>query len=313
MIEVCREAGLAGNCLVTIAIGSQYEKEWRKFAAPSWLDYCNKHDLGLYVVVDDLIDQNHPKWKKATWQKLLIGAHMGRLFPQINNVCYLDTDILINSAAPSIFDYYDSQSYGLVSQINNLPMSLELVMRQYVFLRHNYYSKKYPLDSVVFMPVPDQYEYSGLTPLNDSACAGLILFNVDRCASQMELWFEKYDRKTASITDGDQTHLNWEMINSGKVQWLPYEFQALWVYEMAWKYSFLYTKHQKNTALIKDCIEACLFSNYFLHFAGSWHESDMWLINDVFTNDTVLRMNNDFQKYRKQLLTGAPAGMVKPE
>ena len=78
MIEVCREAGVAGNCLVTIAIGSQYENEWRKFAAPSWLNYCNKHDLGLFVVVDDLIDQNHPKWKKATWQKLLIGAHMGR-------------------------------------------------------------------------------------------------------------------------------------------------------------------------------------------------------------------------------------------
>ena len=56
MIEVCREAGVAGNCLVTIAIGSQYANEWRKYAAPSWLNYCNKHDLGLYVVVDDLID-----------------------------------------------------------------------------------------------------------------------------------------------------------------------------------------------------------------------------------------------------------------
>ena len=58
----------------------------------------------------------------------------------------------------------------------------------------------------------------GLTPLNDGACAGLILFNVGRCARQMELWFEKYDRKTSSVTDGDQTHLNWEMINSGNVQ-----------------------------------------------------------------------------------------------
>ena len=71
-------------------------------------------------------------------------------------------------------------------------------------------------------------------------------------------------------------------------------------------------KHQKNTALIKDCIEACLFP-IILHFAGSWYESDMWLVDDLFVDDTVLRMNHDFQKYRKQLLTGAPAGMVKPK
>jgi len=312
MIEVYRPNGCSGNCLVTIAIGDVYKSEWKTHALPGWLKYCDRHDLGLFVVTADLIAKEHPKWKKPTWQKLLLGQALKAEGTGAENVCYLDTDILINPMAPNIFDHYDGRSYGLVSQIKNLPMPLDLVMRQYVFLRHNFYDRGYPLDSVVFMPLAQQYEYSGLAAVDDSACAGLILFNVAELADEMEGWFQKYDKQTASVTDGDQTHLNWEMISSGRVQWLPYEFQALWVYEMAWKYPFLYTTHQSNKALIRECIEASLFSNYFLHFAGSWHESDMWLVGDIMADPNVIKTHADFQDYMKQPLTGEPKGLIKP-
>ena len=312
MIEVYNQPGVSGNCLVTIAIGNKYKSDWEKHALPGWLRYCEKHCLGLFAITEHLVSKEHPNWKKATWQKLLLAKGLRSLELGIKNACYLDTDILINPAAPNIFDVYDGVSYGLVSQIKNLPMPLDLVMRQYVFLRHNYYSKSYPLDSVVFMPLGEQYEYSGLAPFDDSACAGLILFNVENSADEMEEWFYKYDNNTPSVTDGDQTHINWEIINSGKVQWLPYEYQALWVYEMAWKYSFLYTKHQDNQTLIRDCIEATLFSNYFLHFAGSWHESDMWLVGGVLSDTEGLKCNAKLQEFRLKELSGKPVGKISP-
>lgn len=312
MIETYRDVGTHGDAIVTIAIGEAYFEEWRSYALPLWKAYCENYDLGLYVVKDNLIEESHPKWKKATWQKLLIGKTIANFKPEVKNVCYLDTDILINPCAPNIFDVYDKKNYGLVSQIKNLPMPLELVMRQYVFLRHNYYSKRYPLDSVVFLPLPEQYKYSNLKPVDDSACAGLILFNVVRHSQEMYRWFLKYDNQTPSVTDGDQTHINWEIINTKNVQWLDYRFQALWVYEMAWKYSFLYTRHQQNKELIRECVEACLFSNYFLHFAGSWHESDMWLIKDILSSSASREMNISFKNYLEHELTGQPKGMVKP-
>jgi len=312
MIETYRPIGKSGDCLITIAIGEPYRTEWEKHALSGWRQYCERYDLGLYAVSGDLIAQNHPKWKKATWQKLLLGKALLSIDGEVQNACYLDTDILINPTAPNIFDFYDGQSYGLVSQIKNLPMPLDLVMRQYVFLRHHFYDQKYPLDSVVFMPVEKQYEYSGLTPLDDSACAGLILFRPEKHAAEMERWFFKYDRQTPSVTDGDQTHLNWEMINTSRVQWLPYEFQALWVYEMAWKYPFLYRNHQENTDLIRSCIEASLFSNHFLHFAGSWHESDMWLVGNILCDEQLFKMHLDFRAYQEHPLSGEPRGPIKP-
>ena len=312
MIKEFRQVGDSGNCIATIAIGHQYLSEWEEYASPGWLRYCEHYDLGLYVVIDDLIPIAHESWKKATWQKMLLGDALSAISSRITNVCYLDTDILINPTAPNIFQEYDGKSYGIVSQINNLPMPLELVMRQYVFMRHNFYDENYPLDSVVFMPVHKQYEYSGLTPMYDSACAGLIVFNIELLADEMKNWFFKYDKDTESVTSGDQTHFNWEMLNTGRVQWLPYEFQALWVYEMAWKYPFLYSAHQSNKELIKDCIEASLFSNHFLHFAGSWHESDMWLTDGILSDENTIEMHKKFRKYSKQTLTGDPKGIIKP-
>ena len=36
---------------------------------------------------------------------------------------------------------------------------------------------------------------------------------------------------------------------------------------MAWKYPFLYSTYRDDRAIIKLCIEASLFSNYFLHMS----------------------------------------------
>ena len=55
MIEVYRPNGCSGNCLVTIAIGDVYKSEWKTHALPGWLKYCDRHDLGLFVVTADLI------------------------------------------------------------------------------------------------------------------------------------------------------------------------------------------------------------------------------------------------------------------
>jgi hypothetical protein len=50
-------------------------------------------------------------------------------------------------------------------------------------------------------------------------------------------------------------------------------------------------------------------SNYFLHFAGSWHESDMWKIDNIFSEYEFIE---EYSKYLISPSTGKPMGMKKP-
>ena len=87
--------GKSKNIIVTIAIGEKYYNSWLNYSSSTWKLYCNKFDLGLIVLDEELLDQSDICWKKATWQKMLIGSYLFNKV-EVNNICYLDTDFLIN-------------------------------------------------------------------------------------------------------------------------------------------------------------------------------------------------------------------------
>ena len=110
--------------------------------------YCKKNGLGLIYFTKDLINKKHPKWKKPTWQKLLIGDTLKN--ERINNICYLDTDILINPFSPNIFSNYNKKKIFASSNIFGLPYDLKTAQKKVVFYRKKYLNNKYPLDSAIF-------------------------------------------------------------------------------------------------------------------------------------------------------------------
>lgn len=305
-------ANANGNLIATIAIGEKCLSDWKTFALPSWQRYCERHACGLVVFDSDLIAKDAPTWKKPTWQKLLIAETLRRKSGFAGNVCYLDTDILINDFAPSIFEGYDPTKIGLVSLRTALPFPYHDVLRRLAFLRHTHFDSSYPLDSALFMTLEQLYGYHSLPVQADEACMGLILFNVNSHAALMQGWFNKYDASVESVTNGgDQTHVNYEIQSWGHVQWLDYRFQAIWVFEMACKYPFLYNPLLRTPELEAACIDACLYANYFLHFAGSWHESTMWR-NLALESDVLRDLRQTYHSYRNMKLTGAPRGLSLP-
>lgn len=313
-MKVIIDPGQSGNVIATIAIGEKYFADWRDYASPGWKRYCQRHQLGLVVFDEDLVSQNTSNWKKATWQKMLIGSALRRSGLCVNNVCYLDTDILVNYHAPNIFDSYSPDAIGLVSLRTRLPYPYNELLRRLAFLRHTHYDHNYPLDSALFLSLEHLYAYHDLPPQPDEACMGLILFNIHNHSELMNEWFNKYDRTVKSVTNGgDQTHVNYEIQQWGNVQWLDYRFQAIWPFEMAWKYPFLYDYGRENSALIRECIEASLYANYFLHFAGSWHESEMWKIGGCFESEQHRKECDDYYNYLSMPVTGVPKGLIKPK
>lgn len=301
------------NYLITIAIGKRYYNNWYKYCFPTWSLYCKKNKLGLIVIDEYLINVNHINFKKATWHKWLIGSKLQDLNIEADNICSIDSDFLINPFSPNIFQNYNKNKFGLISKRKKLPYySREITLKKISFLRNQNYSKDYPLDSAIFISLNDLYKYHNFEVQDDEACAGIILFNVKNHSKIMKEWFHLYDRNTKSITgDGDQTHTNYHIIKTKKVQWLDYRFQALWQLEMANYYPFLYKKEIANKKIIIQCIEASMLNNYFVHFAGSWGEAQMYKYKDIFIKN--LKTYQKLNKYFSKKVSGKPKGVIKPK
>lgn len=312
--KIIKKSNIKKNYLVTIAIGERYYKKWEFAALPLWEEYCSKNDIGIIVFHQDLIPKDYFAWKKATWQKLMIGTVLKENKINISNICYLDTDILINPYAPNLFDKYDNKTIALVSIKKDIPQSLDETLRRESFLRNFHYDNKFPLDSALFKSIDELFRFHNLETQDNFFCAGFFVFNLENHSNFMKKIFDKYPSDIKSITDGgDQTHLNYEFLKYGNISWLNYRFQAIWVYEMAWKYPFLYNFGRNNEELIRECIEASLYQNYFLHFAGSWYESDMWEVGKFFENESKKKELRNYYDYFNTPVTGKAVGIVKPK
>lgn len=302
------------NYIVTIAIGLKYLGDWKKFALPLWKKYCKNYGIGLIVITKDLIDKKNIYWKKPMWQKMLIGSYLEKINIKIENICYLDTDILINPKSPNIFKFHDKKRISLVSESINLPYDLEYARRKVSFYRNKFYTKRYPLDSSLFMKIIDKYKYHNISPQKDYVCTGVIIFNKKIFSNIMKEWFFKYRKNMNTLTGGgEEPILNYELFKTKKIKLLNYKFQALWFYEMALNYPFLYFNKIQNNQIIKYCVETCLMNNYFLHFPGSWHEGNMWKFKNILINRKSSNILESFYKYLDKKVKGKPAGRILPK
>lgn len=304
--------GPSGNIIASIAIGGSFFQTWHDKAYPNWRGYCERHGLGLVIFDTNL---NPADAKSFQWQKLLMGTMIRKELPQVKNVCHLDTDILISPSAPNIFDIYNPEQVALISQRYHLPYpSLEAVQRREAFLRHTCYSQEYPLDSILFASLDTLYGAYNLPPQADYACTGVFVFNLNNHADLFQSWFDKYRAEEVNSAGraAEEAYLNYELLHWGKIQWLDYRYQALWVYEMAWKYPFLYHDYRDNLEIQTACVEASLFANHFLHFAGSWHESGVWKAIEVFRDPAQKKRFAEFAAYENTPVTGHPKGEILP-
>lgn len=298
---------------MTIAIGETYLNKWKSTVSKTWALYAQANDFGIIVIVDHLIPTSNTKWKKPTWQKMLIGRYLINEDIPINTLCYLDTDILINPYASNVFDYHQDQKISVVSLRKNLPFNYHTTLRKLALLRKSYLDEKYPLDSALFIGLNELYNYHNLTPQEDEFCAGLLMFNPKHFGDQMQEWFEMYDKNVTSITNGgDQTHMNYHVQSSGMANFIPYEFQAIWSFESANYYPFLYMDKFKDSEILEFCVQSTLLRVNFLHFAGNWPESSKFTEGKFEISEKFMKLFENYKNYLLKPVTGVPLGNINP-
>jgi hypothetical protein len=302
----------SGNWIVTLAIGDKYFSNWTSTVKDSWIDYANRHDLGILVITKHLIELTHPNWKKPNWQKLLIASNLKSLGREVQLVCYLDTDILINPFSPNVFNLHVKGKIGVVSLRKNLPFDYDQTLRRLALLRHKFIDDTYPLDSALFIDLPGLFGFHNLPTQPDEFCSGFLLFDPTQFASIMEGWFHEYDQTINTITGGgDQTHMNFHIQSLDLANYLPYEFQGIWAFEAANYYGFLFMQKFNDLGLYKECIEATLQRVHFLHFAGNWPESSTFSKINFEFNSKFYDLYQAYESYAKMILSGSPKGIVK--
>jgi len=300
------------NFLCTLAIGKKYLNSFKKFSFKYFYNYCKKNDIGIIVIKKHLINKSSQHWKKPEWQKLIAPYLIKKKYKKVKNLCMIDTDILINENSPNIFNFHKTNSISVVSVRYNMPYGWENVTKKISFLRNKFYNKNYPLDSALHISLKNLYKFHNFKPQKDEFCAGVYVLSEKYFKNFYNFYFE-FNNKVKSITGGgEQTHFNYFIQKNFKINLLDYKFQALWIYEMSSFYPFLYSKKfRNNKKLVASCIASSLMNNHFLHFAGSWHETDMWKntkINSLFDRKFL----NKFEKFKTKKLTGKPLGKIIP-
>jgi len=105
---------VAKKAIVTLAIGSAYLDRFEQLCRRNWTAYTERHGFDLFVIQEPLDKSERARNRSPAWQKcLILGA------PDIagyERVVWVDSDIFLNPAAPSILDGVPMESIGVTDE-----------------------------------------------------------------------------------------------------------------------------------------------------------------------------------------------------
>lgn len=268
------EVETAENWLVTTAIGGDYLERWEGFARDTWLRYARRHGLGIAVAVSDLAEEDELQLNGA-WQKLLALRSLREALGRGARCAIIDTDVLVGDGAPNVFDAVAPGRVGIVSQVHGIPLNLSQINNRIAYLRATFVDPDFPLVSLLNASPNQLFEWAGLSPGFDNfACTGVIVADTESHKDAFARWYSEAPQTTEYLALGDweQTYLNHRIQQLPEVQWMPYQWQALWVFEVAAYYPFLYSRDCPRE-VAQWCLSASLSRNYFVHMAGRWESA----------------------------------------
>ena len=267
-------SGKTPNAVFLTVIGEEFQKDFKRISLPHLKEYCQRYGIGLLILKDYIDKKNEkvsPYSDSAGYQRLLIPEVIVNDFSQYKYICDLDVDCIAGPMARDIFSYpedgiQDDTIYISYPRPFNLPRS-ELG-RRLSLLRKTYVDKTFPLDSLLTGSDEFEKETLGFNFSGQIATMGTCMGSarlIAHCCSIV------YDDIANNFSGYLQNYRNQIFREEAKISWLPYEFQAIWSYEVAMFYPFLFSN--QDDQILYDSVLATLHRVDMLHFAGSWPEN----------------------------------------
>ncbi len=270
------------KAIVTIAAGS-FQKSFTYFVYNNWQVYANKYDLDVVIIEKPIDDSPRAAARSLAWQKCLIFEHPD--LAQYDQVAWVDSDILINTNGPDIFEGVPLESVAAV-EAGGVQRREDLI---------NHLQKHFPIlahlskgDRVEFPEGLPSYGRSyhadfGLTPVHESVVqSGVMVLSKTHHRKTLLRTYETYEDKGDQKLNYEMRPLSHELQESHTLHWLDPRFNVLWALNKEGDYRFMFPNHQSKLLeslqgkrelmrgiMVHLGIKVILSQSFFLHFAGT--------------------------------------------
>ena len=299
--------------LLTTAIGGEYFANWHQRIKSFWDDYAARHRLGIAVVVGDLFTGDEPALNGA-WQKMLAPRALRETLGRNVRCALLDTDLLISPGADDVFAAVEPGRIGVVSQEHRLPLEAARLRNRIALLRQRFADPSFPLSSILNATPRQVFEWAGLEEADDYLCTGMVVVDTAILGELMADWYGSAPQDDAyhDIGAWEEVWLNYCVQARDEVTWLDYSWHALWIYEVAALYPFLYAE-ECPPEVAQWCLAASLMRNNFVHLAGRWESGLLGGTSPAFPQvDDFRAFAHQLSEHQKTSTTAVMRGTILP-
>lgn len=258
------------QAIVTLAISSAHRTRWHRHCAANWLRYAEQHGYDVICLERPLDTSARAQRRSPSWQKLLV---LDQPFAaRYERLVWVDADVVINPAAPSIVDAVPVERVGAVDEY--ACPTRERFSK--VLAKLYRYWERSGSGFIRNETTKDFYSAYGLPARYDSVVQNAVMVLSPRHHRELMLdVYRRYDYdERPDALNLEMRPLSYELLEADCVSWLDPRFNYVWGQYKALHFPFLLNHPDHPRAA--EAASAALADVYFLHFAGE--HDDMQLV-----------------------------------
>lgn len=254
------------QALVTLAIGREYSERFEKFCRANWTAYAERHGFDIVVFKEPLDRSEQARQRSPAWQKCLI-LRAGEL-ANYARVVWVDADICINPAAPSIVDGVPAERIGVIDEHRfPTPQVRKALLGEIIAAA----PESGGLDKRFWRGWLDPgawHSYMGL-PAGQAHIVqtGVMVLSPKHHREVLEHVYRTYDDGGSNLFNYEMRPLSHEIQARALQHWIDPRFNALvwWLFLQ----SNIGRERASTSSEIAKFVQQAYRESYFLHFAGA--------------------------------------------
>ncbi len=258
------------RALVTMVVGHRYQELFERCCRESWTNYACQHDLNLIVLNAPIDRSERAAGRPLHWQKCLI-LDDERIAGH-SQVAWVDADIVINPAAPSVFDGVAENRFGAVDEFRSPDALTYRRSLAAMYLRLRRIGAPYHHN---LMP-EGYYRNRGFPELHEVVQTGVFVCSPLHHRDFLRGVYTKYATDSLSACNDNPSSnyemgaLSYELLERGLVDWIDERFnrQVLIGIEEARFRDREILGTPTAPVEVGPILCKLLADSYFLHFAG---------------------------------------------
>jgi hypothetical protein len=254
------------KAIVTLALGREYSDRFETYCRKNWTAYAERHGLDLFVFKDPLDRSERASKRSPAWQKCLI---LGE--PELTSyerVVWVDADISINPASPSILEGVPLERVGAIDEHSfPTPQSRQALLREIIAAspQTGGFDKRYWR---AWLDPSAWHASMGLPPGQSHIVqTGVMVLSPKHHRELLEHVYRTYDDGGSKLFNYEMRPLSYEIQTRALQHWIDARFNALiwWIF----LHRNIGAERAPTPSEIHALVRDAYRNSYFLHFAGA--------------------------------------------